>query len=372
RRAHHARGGVDQHDEERAPEDQKVLRQLADAEPDHRDRDHRGGREVAQQLDDGIEQLVDQLDPSQQDAERDSRDAPGGEADRDARQADGDMLEDLAVLHHRHHGLEHHQRRRNQERVEQHGGKQLPRGEGHHDRAGEETDVFHINNPSTLLNSFAAAGSVRSRGRASGTGISSVMREPGPTDITQMRSASASASAMSCVTNTMVLPVRCQISSRKPCMRRRVSASSAPNGSSISSTLGSTASARAICKRWRMPPESCDGNLRLCSFSPTIARYFSMIAGQSPFGSLRTRSAKRTFSSTESHGRSAAPASWKNITRSRPAPRTGAPSKSTLPSLARSKPARMLSRVDLPQPEGPSRQTSSPCETSSWMPSSAR
>ena len=34
-----------------------------------------------------------------------------------------------------------------------------------------------------------------------------------------------------------------------------------------------------------------------------------MMAGHSVFGSLRTRSAKRTFSSTESHGSRAAPAS---------------------------------------------------------------
>jgi hypothetical protein len=97
-----------------------------------------------------------------------------------------------------------------------------------------------------------------------------------------------------------------------------------------------------------------------------------MIAGHSLFGTLRTRSAKRTFSSALSHGSSAAPASWKNITRSLPAPRIGAPSKSTLPPLALSKPARMLRSVDLPQPDGPSRQTSSPCETSRSMPSSAR
>ena len=39
----------------------------------------------------------------------------------------------------------------------------------------------------------------------------------------------------------------------------RTVASSAPNGSSSSSTLGSTASARASAIRWRWPPLSCDG-----------------------------------------------------------------------------------------------------------------
>ena len=39
----------------------------------------------------------------------------------------------------------------------------------------------------------------------------------------------------------------------------RTCASSAPNGSSSSSTSGWTASARASAMRWRWPPDSCDG-----------------------------------------------------------------------------------------------------------------
>ena len=39
----------------------------------------------------------------------------------------------------------------------------------------------------------------------------------------------------------------------------RVSASSAPNGSSISSRPGSWTSARAMATRWRMPPDSACG-----------------------------------------------------------------------------------------------------------------
>ena len=70
-------------------------------------------------------------------------------------------------------------------------------------------------------------------------------------------------------------------------------------------------------------------------FVPAITcNDFVLIAGHCSFGTLRTRSAKRTFSSTENQGRSAAPASWKNITRSLPAPRTGAPSNCTSPPLA--------------------------------------
>src|SRR5436190_4351750 len=371
RRAHHAGGGVDEHDEKRTPEDQEVLGELADAEPDHRDRDHGGRREKAQQLDDRVEQLVHHLDAAEQHAEHDRRRAADGEADPDARETDRDVAEDLARLHHRRRGLQHHERRRDEERVEHRRGEELPQRERDHQRPGEKRRSSHASSASTRLKSWPACGSVSSRGRARSTGRTCVMSARGPGDMTQMRSASTTASPMSWVTKTMVVPVRCQMSSRKPCMRRRVSASSAANGSSISSTFGSTASARAICSRWRMPPESCAGNLWRCSARSTIPRYLSMIAGHSPRGTFRTRSAKRTFSSALSHGRSAAPASWKNMTRSLPAPRTGTPSNSTSPPEARSKPARILSSVDLPQPEGPTRQTNSPGATSRSMPSSA-
>ena len=46
-------------------------------------------------------------------------------------------------------------------------------------------------------------------------------------------------------------------SQRRRSLRTR--ASRAPKGSSRSSTLGSTASARARATRWRSPPESCEG-----------------------------------------------------------------------------------------------------------------
>ena len=50
------------------------------------------------------------------------------------------------------------------------------------------------------------------------------------------------------------------------CRFPRVSASSAPNGSSRNSISGSVANARAIATRWRMPPDSCLG--RRCSALP--------------------------------------------------------------------------------------------------------
>src|SRR6266513_2832283 len=54
------------------------------------------------------------------------------------------------------------------------------------------------------------------------------------------------ASSIECVTSTIVFFVRSQISSRKSLISSRVIASSAPNGSSIINTSGSSASARAL------------------------------------------------------------------------------------------------------------------------------
>ena len=67
------------------------------------------------------------------------------------------------------------------------------------------------------------------------------------------------ASGMLWVTNTMVVPVRRQMLISSVFIRSRVISSSAPNGSSISSSLGSNDSARAIATRCCMPPDSCHG-----------------------------------------------------------------------------------------------------------------
>ena len=90
----------------------------------------------------------------------------------------------------------------------------------------------------------SAASAVKQRLRVSSATID-------PPSITSTRSASSSASAMSCVTMTVVRP-------RSPCSARtrspsasRVIGSSAPKGSSISSKCGSLARARATPTRWR-------------------------------------------------------------------------------------------------------------------------
>ena len=67
------------------------------------------------------------------------------------------------------------------------------------------------------------------------------------------------ASEIECVTNTTVDCMRRQISSSSMLRRSRVISSSAPNGSSMSSSAGEKESARAIETRCCMPPESCQG-----------------------------------------------------------------------------------------------------------------
>ena len=67
------------------------------------------------------------------------------------------------------------------------------------------------------------------------------------------------ASEIECVTKTTVERSCCQIESSSRFRRSRVISSSAPNGSSISSSAGSNERARAIEARCCMPPESCHG-----------------------------------------------------------------------------------------------------------------
>ena len=75
------------------------------------------------------------------------------------------------------------------------------------------------------------------------------------------RSPSRAASRTLWVTNSTVSVRSAQIRSSSSCSRSLVIASSAPNGSSISSTSASCASALAIATRCRMPPDSSCGRL---------------------------------------------------------------------------------------------------------------
>src|SRR6218665_2488260 len=108
-----------------------------------------------------------------------------------------------------------------------------------------------------------------------------------PRGMTTTRSATSSASSWSCVTKMLVA---WGWSGRRRSQRRnslRTLASSAPKGSSSSSTLGSTASARASAMRWRWPPDSCAGSRSAsqssctsCSSSVTFCRVCAWLGGR--------------------------------------------------------------------------------------------
>ena len=129
---------------------------------------------------------------------------------------------------------------------------------------------------------------------------------PGRGLITTTRSASSTASSIECVMNTTVLRVDSHSASRSRRICSRVSASSAPNGSSNSSSGASWISARAIATRWRMPPDSSCGKRSTKSASPTCAssrnarsRY---ARGLRPRSSTCTSTLSSTFRQSSSTG----------------------------------------------------------------------
>src|SRR5882762_10514701 len=163
--------------------------------------------------------------------------------------------------------------------------------------------------------------------------------------------------------------VACTMASSSSWMVPRVSASSAPKGSSSSSILGWMAKARAIPTRCFMPPESSAGFLCSAPVSPTMSMNFwqcvwtwmAFHCGHLLF------TAKAMFFITDSHGISAWP--WNTTPRSSDGPATSRLSITTTPSLAVSRPASTLRMVVLPQPEWPMMQTNSPRSTAKLTPS---
>src|SRR3984885_7679208 len=127
-------------------------------------------------------------------------------------------------------------------------------------------------------------------------------------------------------------------------------ASRAPNGSSISSTSASWASALASATRCRMPPDSSCGR-----FLPNPARWTASSSSaarclRSALRTPRARSASSTLPAAVSQGNR--PGSW-NISATRPPTDIS-------PLVGWSSPATRLRSVDLPQPDAPIRQVNSP------------
>ena len=144
-------------------------------------------------------------------------------------------------------------------------------------------------------------------------------------------------------------------------MCSRVMASSAPKGSSIISTSGSSASARAIDTRWRMPPDSCAG-YRSAAYSRPTRRSSSSARSRCRSRGAASTSAisEQTFSSAVFQGISAA--SWNTMPtrRCRTASPGGTPATETSPPVGGTSPANTFSNVLLPQPEGPMMEVNEP------------
>ena len=116
------------------------------------------------------------------------------------------------------------------------------------------------------------------------------------------------ASGIECVTNTTAAPLSAQIRTSSVCIRSRVISSSAPNGSSMSSRLGRSASDRAIATRCCMPPDSWCGKWPANSSSPTSDSSSVARAARSALPTPCSSRGSSTFAVTVRHG--SRPACW--------------------------------------------------------------
>ena len=208
----------------------------------------------------------------------------------------------------------------------------------------------------------------RPRGRGMRMSNTRSMR-PGRGLITTTRSASSTASSIECVMNTTVLRVDSHSASTSSRICSRVSASSAPNGSSNSSSGASWISARAMATRWRMPPESSCGKRSTKSPSPTCASSRSARSryarGLSPRSSTCTSTLSSTLRQSSSTGL------WNTMPTSVCGRSTSRPPTRTSPALGRCSPATIRSSVLLPQPDGPTIARNSPSRIARSIGSSA-
>ena len=149
------------------------------------------------------------------------------------------------------------------------------------------------------------------------------------------------------------MPVSRQMRSSSSCSTSRVMASSAPKGSSISSTSASWASARASATRWRMPPDSSCGRLSAKSVEVhELEQLLDSVLALASRGTPRSLQRqldvlpRRSATGTAPTPGTSAPAVPLDVDRRRPS--------------GVSSPATRLSSVVLPQPDAPTRQTNSP------------
>ena len=206
---------------------------------------------------------------------------------------------------------------------------------------------------------------------------------PAPSSITQpsrirtIRCAPAATSRL-WVTMRIVWPVACSRWNRSSTSAAPAE-SSAPVGSSASSSVGRLASARAIATRWRCPPESAPGRSAARSSRPSVSSRSRARAVASAGRAPAISAASATFSSADRCSMR-----WKNWNTSPTWRRRSrasrvllsssvrTPASATVPSSARSSPATRCSSVDLPLPDGPISATNSPARTVRSAPRRAR
>ena len=170
------------------------------------------------------------------------------------------------------------------------------------------------------------------------------------------------------VTNKTVVAVAFHTRSNSFCSMSRVIASRAANGSSISNSCGplpvlvAAAIARANETRWRIPPDSSCGRLPATPSSRTSSSNSWLRRRRSAFAHPARCSASSTLRPAVSHGNGAA--SWNMNDGLRAA-------MVTVPLVASSRPAAMLSSVDFPHPEAPRTHMNSPWVTRRSTPRSA-
>ncbi len=145
-----------------------------------------------------------------------------------------------------------------------------------------------------------------------------------------------------------------------------MSGSRLPVGSSAMIRRGSWTRARAMAVRCCSPPDSWAGTWRACAVRPTMASTRSTAGRIWRRGWPVTSSANATFSQTVLVGSSLK--SWKMIpilrrilgTWRRGSRARSCPSSTTSPRVATSSRMSSLMSVDLPAPDGPTRNTKSP------------
>lgn len=186
-----------------------------------------------------------------------------------------------------------------------------------------------------------------------------------------MRSPSLSASLRSCVMKTIVLPTSRCSRMTSFCMSRRISGSSAENGSSKKRISGSTARARARPTRCCMPPESWSGYSCSRPVSPTRSTICCARARRCAFFSPRTSSPYATLPRTRRCG--SRPKCWNTIEKrcrrssrssTAPASRMSSPCRRICPAVGSTSRVRHRMSVDLPEPDNPMTTNTSPGRTS--------